>query len=187
MEAAPLIKSTDQTKMPLGGSVAGDVPVCRECSSQMNHVFSLNLGEHPTAEIRAAKKILQVFQCQNDPGMCDDWDSESGANAVRVLDGPEDVADSEAIGLALDSSRIVQTQDALIELLEGDDACAGAMGDAPLWIQGDETPACSCGEKMGFVAQVEESASPNFNFGGGGCSYVFLCVKCKLAKLLWQS
>lgn len=187
MEASPLIKSADQGKMPLGGSVSGDAPVCRECGSLMNHIFSINLDEHSTARIRATKKVLQVFQCQSDPGMCDDWNSESGANAVSVVDEPQNVADSEVFGLALDTSRIVRSQDELIELLECDKSCVGAMGDEPLWIQGDETPTCSCGTKMDFVAQVEEFASPNFNFGGGGCSFVFLCVQCQLAKLLWQS
>lgn len=186
MKAMLLIKSTDQDKMPLGGSVSEDAPVCRECSSLMNHIFSISLKDHPTFRIRATKKVLQAFQCQNDPGMCGDWDPESGANAVRVLDGPEKIADSETTGLALDTSRIIRSQDELIGLYEVDEGCAGAMGDEPLWIQEDETPKCRCGDKMDFVAQVEESASPNFNFGGGR-SYVFLCVECHIAKLLWQS
>ena len=62
----------------------------------------------------------------------------------------------------------------------------GKLGGNPVWIQGDETPACSCGRKMTFVAQVEQFAHDDFNFGGSGCSYTFLCPSCQVAKFLWQ-
>lgn len=63
----------------------------------------------------------------------------------------------------------------------------GKLGGRPDWIQGDETPACSCGRKMAFVAQLEDYAGGGINFGDAGRGYAFACRRCRAkAKFLWQ-
>lgn len=64
----------------------------------------------------------------------------------------------------------------------------GQLSGSPVWLQDDETPKCDCcGEKMRFVAQLEEG--PDYetamNFGGG-CGYLFDCVVGKTAKFITQ-
>src|ERR1043166_6013940 len=63
----------------------------------------------------------------------------------------------------------------------------GKLGGRPLWVQADETPKCSCGRKMTFVAQLEGDAGGGINFGDTGTGYAFACPRCKAkAKFLWQ-
>ena len=45
------------------------------------------LAQLPLRECEAVlhgDQYLLLFQCQSDPGMCDEWDAESGGNATRI-------------------------------------------------------------------------------------------------------
>lgn len=139
-----------------------DIPVCGSCDSKMNFIFSLKTDEG----------ISLVFLCQADPGMCDDWDADSGDNAVLNYKSIEIESCSNYL---INDSSLPQEQS------------VGKLGGTPDWIQGDETPNCDCDKAMTFVAQVEESAHPDLNFGGHGSSYVFTCAPCNKSKFLWQS
>ena len=190
MKALPLFRSNDSSSMPIGGTpdiTDSDIPKCRECNSTMKHVFTLDLENHPDEDLREAGKAIQVFQCQNDPGMCDDWDAESGANAAYVREKSIAISGRSDEGLLLKEDMSIEDEGQFIKLLESDAKCIGKMGGDPMWIQGDETPACDCGNPMRFVAQVDERACDDFNFGGAGCSYSYMCPECKTAKFLWQS
>lgn len=146
-------------------------------------------------------QTLLIFQCQNDPGLCDEWDPDAGGNAallvktlghgagqLHVPEG-ETLLDSElrlkrdwyppAVGDEPEDAPYIAALDSLgIQL-------AGKLGGSPLWIQADETPLCECGASMRFVAQIEERGG--INFGGGGAGYAFVCGTCReRAKFLWQ-
>ena len=67
------------------GLPLGQWPMCSSCHkpqtllAEFHHVESrLDLG--------AAGRTLFVFHCANEPGMCDDWDQDSGGNAAFVVE-----------------------------------------------------------------------------------------------------
>jgi hypothetical protein len=186
MKAYPIFRSSKNDRMPMIGAFDIARPNCKTCNGELSHIFSLSLSSHPNELIKSKEGSIHLFQCKNDPGMCDDWDSEAGGNLAVYLSSMQEPKSQDEIGLAVDTSNLLDTQDSLIERLENDSECVGSISDRPLWIQADETPNCSCGLPMSFIGQVEESAHPDFNFGGGGCSYVFLCPTCEKSKFLWQ-
>lgn len=60
------------------------------------------------------------------------------------------------------------------------------LGGTPNWIQGDETPNCSCGERMTFYGQLD-SIGDQIILGDCGMIYVFVCFDCLKTKSLVQS
>lgn len=60
------------------------------------------------------------------------------------------------------------------------------LGGTPDWIQGDETPNCSCGERMVFYGQLD-SIGDAIILGDCGMIYVFVCFDCLKTKSLVQS
>lgn len=63
-------------------------PKCRECGKSqsllaqfMHHPERLDLGREG--------RVLSVFQCNHDPGMCSSWEGGSGANACVVTEPEE--------------------------------------------------------------------------------------------------
>ena len=60
-------------------------PNCKVCgkaqsflAQMQHHPDRLNLGRHG--------RVLFVFQCDHDPGMCESWDIDAGANACLVIE-----------------------------------------------------------------------------------------------------
>lgn len=174
-------------------------PCCTSCSGPMRFLGQIAL------EDRDAKRMMLVFICENDPGMCDEWDAESGGNsaiivmiddAVQLAEVPEGnctVRDTlfGAHAKHVDSQSY---EDAREEWAQQNNCSPrlvlGHLGGEPSWIQADERPVCDhCRNDMEFVAQLEEG--PDYetamNFGGGGCAYVFRCSCTQhTAKFLWQ-
>ncbi|WP_406861342.1 hypothetical protein ABZO31_13150 [Streptomyces sp. HUAS MG47] len=152
-------------------------PVCRECGGAMQFLAHLPL---PSG-------VVAVFLCQNDPGMCDDWDAAGGANAAFVFSGELSPATVPAEGeTQLDAVTALRLHP---ELTPTDAPVLGRWGGEPDWVQGDETPICpSCTVPMGFTAELEEGYdfATSANFGGGGRGYVFSCRPCGGAAFLWQ-
>lgn len=149
-------------------------------------------------------RLLLMFMCQNQPGLCDEWDANAGGNAVLVVSS-EDLTLVAAPGTGETTRKtrhgaVVTPTDAdsydrareswSSHTGKGGHQILGQLGGQPEWIQGDETPGCDqCGQGMRFVAQLEEGPDHQtaMNFGGGGCAYLFQCQHCEAsAKLLWQ-
>src|SRR5450830_1027219 len=64
-------------------------PTCVECGASqsllaqfVHHPVRLDLGREG--------RLLSVFQCNADPGMCASWERNSGANACLITE-PEDL------------------------------------------------------------------------------------------------
>lgn len=147
--------------------------------------------------------VLSVFMCQNEPGMCDEWDPVAGGNQALLFPfaaglGPAVVpagpvtalGEVSAVRYVTASADYGQARAAWAEL-EGRPECdvLGQLGGQPWWVQGDETPACpECAKPMSFVVQLEEGRDyrTGANFGGGGCGYGFACRPCGTAAFLWQ-
>jgi len=60
------------------------------------------------------------------------------------------------------------------------------LGGDPDWIQGDDTPSCSCGKKMSFYGQLD-SVGDKYNLADCGLIYVFVCWGCFETKSILQS
>lgn len=154
-------------------------PDCRACDGAMQFLAHLPLDGGAVA--------VAVFFCQNDPGMCDDWDATGGGNRAYLFTGelkPAAVpAEGETLLGAVTALRPhpadTPTQQPVL----------GRLGGEPDWLQNDETPDCPrCATPMAFTAELEEGdeAAACANFGGGGRGYVFTCRPCAEAAFLWQ-
>jgi len=60
------------------------------------------------------------------------------------------------------------------------------LGGEPDWIQGDDTPACTCGKPMTFYAQLD-SVGDSVCLADCGMVYVFVCWDCFETKSVLQS
>jgi hypothetical protein len=201
VDPRPATNATDETVFGgLPSTRSGEVlwPSCRTCRSKMQFLGQIRTS--PTTSDR----LLLLFMCQAQPGLCDEWDANAGGNAVIV----SEIDDLTLLAAPEGSDLVRQTRygasSVSIEAESYDDArngwasnsdqgmrqILGQIGGQPSWIQGDETPLCDrCKESMTFVAQLEQGPDHRtaMNFGGG-CAYVFECQRCDAsAKLLWQS
>ncbi|WP_185842197.1 hypothetical protein [Streptomyces sp. WAC 06725] len=154
-------------------------PMCRECEGAMQFLAHLPVEDGAIA----------VFQCQNDPGMCGDWDATGGANRAfqftgRRLTAAKVPSEGETLLGAVTALRAHPE-----DTTPTDEPALGRLGGEPDWIQHDETPDCpSCSARMTFTAELEEGYDHRTaaNFGGMGRGYVFRCRGCGEAAFLWQ-
>ncbi|MBI2920997.1 MAG: DUF1963 domain-containing protein [Planctomycetes bacterium] len=166
-------------------------PNCRSCKKPMLFLAQIRLADTGLAGL--PDRLLLVFMCQNDPGMCEDWSADSGDNCALLVPPTGLTMPPPPAGVTLlktvDGVRFQPFpagQDYPVTL----DSVArglGQAGDKPFWIQADETPACACGARMRFVIQLEDNGGGGINFGDAGAGYAFVCGKCPdKAKFLWQ-
>jgi len=194
----------DATDAYVGGRPFADAalhwPCCRTCQSPMQFIAHLPLSASMEAAPHGDLSLL-LFQCQAQPGMCEEWSAVGGGNAAilstRARAHPLDAPPGETTLPQVSHLRFVaydepadpdQAQDLYQDVYSAPDSqVVGKAGGQALWIQYDETPTCSCGTRMTFVAQLEERGSRGLNFGGGGSAYAFACAGCKAeARFLWQ-
>jgi hypothetical protein len=173
-------------------------PTCRACEGPMQFLAQVMPGGIQPGD---GRDVLSVFMCQNDPGMCEEWDPAAGGNQALLfpLGGLWPAAVPEGAVTALgEVSRVEyvaagagydQARHAWAER-EGRPASdvLGQFGGQPSWLQHDETPVCpECVSPMTFAVQMEEGhdyrTAANF---GGGCGYGFTCDPCGTASFLWQ-
>ena len=174
-------------------------PVCKACKGQMQFLGRLAV---PADEFGEARFAL-LFMCNNDPGLCDEWDPDEGANFVFIV--PSKDADTTPNSPAATAIRKTTYGATLLSLPIADYDAAlkawandnkkparevlGQLFGEPTWVQSEHRPACDkCGKTMRFIAQVEEGPDMNdqMNFGGG-CAYVFECnCGSNIGKFLWQ-
>ncbi|MCW8128685.1 hypothetical protein [Microbulbifer halophilus] len=168
-------------------------PICQSCNGAMQFLGKLAVDG----------RIEQVFMCQNDPGLCNEWDADGGGNSVVVTAAREfelatppegGVTTKEtnygAVVLEFDSDDYEEARTQWAE--ENGLSLRQVLGQVfgtPSWIQGDETPNCDiCKKPMRFVAQLEQGPDwkDEMDFGGGGCAYLFDCTCDSSAKFMWQ-
>jgi len=152
-------------------------PACRTCGGAMQFLAHLPLDTG----------TISVFYCQNDPGMCDEWDATAGGTRAYVFSDPlrPAVVPDEGVTLLRGTTGLrLQPEEAPAQA-----PIMGRVGGDPDWLQSDETPLCSgCTSPMRFTAELKEGHdyTTAANFGGGGRGYVFRCDHCSTAALLWQ-
>lgn len=177
-------------------------PTCRACGGPMQFLSQLHLSPAGLSAQALRDKVLLLFQCQNNPGLCDEWAANGGGNAALLVSSLARQSLKAPSGPTLlrreSRFRLVQYDDSASRESPDDAYCAsvdakdsktlGKVGGRPLWMQGDETPQCKCGAKMRFVVQLEARGGGGINFGDAGAGYAFVCESCaESAKFLWQS
>lgn len=206
IEAGPsapdaLVTRTGGVPLALAGT---EWPCCASCEHPMQFLAQVVLDDLVEGGGEGKRGVLALFACQNDPGMCDDWEPNSGGNRALLLplDGLEPLRQPESEApLVLGEVRAVvlerESQDDYDLAREAwaarserpESSVLGQLGGRPAWIQADETPSCpSCARTMPFIIQLEEGPdhSTAMNFGGAGSAYAFACEPCGRALFLWQ-
>lgn len=183
LEPAELLEPQQTYQDKLGGLPFGlpsvQWPLCKDCGKPQSllaqfthHPERLNLGR--------LGRVLSVFQCNHDPGMCSTWEGGSGSNACVITEpeentnsltqppSPETAVEREARilewreeddGFDEDEAARFLKADAYSELprLKTKLVPAGTrLGGVPHWIQSpDEAP----GSPWRFVGQLDSTYS----------------------------
>ncbi|GAA4256748.1 hypothetical protein GCM10022255_070810 [Dactylosporangium darangshiense] len=167
-------------------------PECTECDGAMQFL----------AQVRLGGDLLSIFMCQNDPGLCDEWDATAGGNRAYLFgaDATEPAAvpgEGETLLEEVSAVEVVPVDAPAYPQAAAEwsrrtgrprSDVLGHLGGEPAWLQFDETPACaSCERPMDFVMALEEGHDwhTKINFGGGR-GYAFRCAPCRAAAFLWQ-
>jgi len=177
-------------------------PLCHQCNGPMQFLGQLVA----LAKEQKDDSLILLFMCKNDPGGCDEWDSDMGGNCaisipastdMKILQAPdkENTTRNSVYGIYIEEEAVDNYEQARENWTTENTELyvLGQLFGQPDWIQFDQTPICnSCNKLMRFVAQLEEGPNlpPNhdtaMNFGGG-CAYIFDCLcGTKEAKMLWQ-
>lgn len=178
-------------------------PTCTDCGKSQS-LLAQFVHDAARLDLGRAGRVLSVFQCNHDPGMCSTWEGGSGANACFVTE-PEDMV--HGLSPLPPDSPPIEREARIVEWRERDDVPAAdgepdvttstRLGGEPFWIQGpDEAPEGG----WRFVGQLDStysflvapaagaegiSADPEQwegrshycegpNFGDGGIAYLFL-------------
>lgn len=170
-------------------------PRCRQCAGPMQFLAQVSLADIEPGGVG----LLSLFMCQNDPGLCGEWDPTAGGNRAFLFESdtahtpvpPDDgetlLGGASAVACAeLDGEDYPEAGERWHQ--RSDREVLGQLGGRPAWVQDDETPTCgTCGRPMAFVVQLEEGhdrrTAANF---GGGCGYAFCCRPCTTAAFLFQ-
>lgn len=154
-------------------------PICKDCGKSQSLLAQF---EHSPERMDLGRtgRVLNVFQCNHDPGMCSTWEGGSGANACFVLE-PEDLTAS--LTAAPSDDPPLEREARVVQWIERDDGIgpletsayfsgekyfamdhsqhekatmSTRLGGVPFWIQSpDEAPA---GEWQ-FIGQLDSSYS----------------------------
>lgn len=109
------------------GLTADQWPKCRDCGKSQS-LLAQFVHDSRRLDLGRAGRVLSIFQCNHDPGMCATWQHGSGANACFVLE-PEDL--TSRISAPPDDDPLVEREARIAEWLERDDGIAEAI--APMF------------------------------------------------------
>ncbi|MEV0647285.1 hypothetical protein AB0I28_18655 [Phytomonospora sp. NPDC050363] len=186
---APVLRTGGVPLAPAGF----EWPHCAKCGGPMMFL----------AHLPVDAGVVSVFMCQNQPGLCEEWDPAAGSNRAHLY--PADAAlppvsahpDGPTLlpvvnGLRPTESAADEYPDAVTAWSEAGNErrdALGQLGGEPCRLQADEDPACpGCGRTMDFALMLEAGRDyrSGMNFGGDGWGYVFTCAGCERAAFLWQ-
>src|SRR4051812_22773719 len=109
--------------------------------------------------------LLSIFMCQNDPGLCDEWDATAGGNRAFVFGGDAahvPIPPGDGIAVLAETSAVRFEEVAVEDYLEApkqwhqqtgrpEREVLGQVGGEAAWLQNDETPQCGgCARPMTF-------------------------------------
>lgn len=188
MLAGMFLHKTDEVADDAAGSRIGGRPLapagtawptCKVCKGPLRFIAQHVLGD----------ELLLLFQCENDPGACNEW-APDGGNAALIVRGADTALEPPPERGPSGVAPTFLPATGFVSFDEGDDGeedpeARGRIGGEPDWLQADETPVC-CGGPMRFVLQLDEGAHRQLNFCGGGAAYAFACDACRKAAYLMQ-
>jgi len=148
-------------------------PTCAACEASMDLIIQI-------ADKSVVEKPVMIFQCQNDPGMCGDWEADSGANKVIFTDSVQAIPCDLSLTFVESNYTDDEYENDEVTLNEN---VIGKVFGRPIWIQADETPDC-CQKPMQFILQINDADT--LNFGDCGTGYLFKCTHCSNGKFMWQ-
>jgi hypothetical protein len=177
-------------------------PRCAECDALMSFIAQFH-HDPDRLDLGGPERVLTLWQCERDPGMCETWSSESGANAAFVVDRAR-AGHAQPVP---DSTTLVYPELMVGGWSEGDDGVPEELygsyfdsdrlfalgeegwsrggydthfGGVPAWVQSpDEAP----GPPWHYVGQLDnnqhlaaapDTRIPGPTFGDGGMAYLFL-------------
>lgn len=114
----------------LGGVPAGLLPDqwprCRDCGKSQSLLAQLD--HHPDRlDLGREGRVLFIFQCEHDPGMCATWEAFSGANACFVVE-PETLV-AEETKAPVDAPPVLPHVN-ILDWVSRDDGIAASFADA---------------------------------------------------------
>jgi hypothetical protein len=156
-------------------------PMCKDCGKPQSLLAQLaHAGDR--FDLGRDGRVLFIFQCAHDPGLCATWEANSGANACFVCE-PEDLAkgrtdppsmpnpadhevrviswkrridsvSAELVPAFFDEARFFELPDAVLKLI----TFSTRIGGLPRWLQSPaEAPNLNDGWR--FVAQLDSTYS----------------------------
>ena len=189
-------------------------PHCADCGKSQSLLAQLK-HHAERLDLGGEGRVLLVFQCGHDPGMCESWDQVAGANAAFVVAAselsqfptpvPDDnppldpaieivdwIAHEDGIP---ESERASFMGDASLSAMTDEQrerpVAATRLGSVPVWIQNaDEAPA-----GWRFAGQLDSTDQVTYpgvsapNFGDSGIAYLFLRDRpddLPEARMFWQ-
>jgi hypothetical protein len=147
-------------------------PACRDCGTSQS--LLAQFIHHPQRlDLGRTGRLLSVFQCNHDPGMCASWEGGSGANACFVTE-PEDLV-ARMSPLPKDSPS-VEPEARIVDWVERDDGIAQeAAGNFFSSSQFDQLPRsevrkATWSTKLGgvprWIQSPDEAPGPGWHFVG---------------------
>ncbi len=100
-----------------------DWPKCRECGKSQS-LLAQFVHDPARLDLGRAGRVLSVFQCNHDPGMCSTWEGGSGANACLVMEPESLIA---GISPLPSDSPVVEREARAVEWLERDEGISAAQ------------------------------------------------------------
>lgn len=136
-------------------------PICSDCKKSQS--FLAQFQHHPDRlNLGRIGRVIFVFQCNHDPGMCATWEGGSGANACFVVE-PEDLV--EGLCKLPQDSPLIENEVRVIDWLERDDGIlasqASSFFDEDLFysLSDDIVEKVTTGTKLGSVPEWIQSPS----------------------------
>jgi len=154
-------------------------PTCNEC--QKSQSFLAQLMHNPErVDLGKEGRVLFVFQCNHDPGMCSTWEGGSGANACFIVE-PEEII--KGFSQLPEDSPIIENEVRVAAWLEREDGIPDSsassffeedlfyslpenligkvttgtkIGSVPEWIQ---SPSEAPGDGWQFLGQLDSTHS----------------------------
>lgn len=98
-------------------------PKCSECGKSQSFLAQL-LHDPVRFNLGRQGRMLYVFQCNHDPGMCATWEGGSGANACFIVE-PEDV--TERLSECPSDGPLVENEVRVVRWVEREDGIPASL------------------------------------------------------------
>lgn len=147
-------------------------PKCDDCGKSQSLLAQL-IHDRTRLDLGRTGRVLFVYQCNHNPGMCATWDAHSGANACIVVE-PEELG--HRLAELPDDRPTVENEVRVLAWIEKDDGLPASL--APAFLSSDSLNNLSddvrrrvtSGTRLGgvpcWIQSPEEGPGPGWQFAG---------------------